>query len=553
MPKFAFKITYLYMAKVQKQNQKKPSSDNSQHKKSFSLISIIPSVPIYLVIFLLYWLFSNYVYADVFYICEQFSLFAFDSVLMKEVMAIWFGPAMYVGRMFLLLFKFPVLGGFVYALILTAISLLISYVFRLRNSWRLFSFIPFAWLMGLMHLGLNVYTRYDSSLIFSFPLVALLLLSVAAVVVKVVTKRSLMRTLKDYSNDKKLFNLSNCLVAIIAFAGLTYMAGTSYLNTVCTAKMQRLLQNQEWEEMIEAAQANKRPSKPVAAYYAIALVHTDQIVDKLFDIYFQYPNINLFNRTGGHDDGTFLFEPDVDLYGGLTNTSYHYNMEHSVTEGLTTYRLKAMCMAAMLNKETKLAYKYMSIIEKIPFEGQFVEKYKPMLYDKSLMASDPMLSRIIELQPHFNRFEEELVRPVFLGYYKTVSEGSKRVVMNSMAASLYTKDLNDFTNILSLFMNEPSVPPTFEQALIVQALRDSNSVFMDHLPEYAKTMTRQILSDARDLGDISVVDKGLNLRDKYTGNYLFYYFYQNIPDASQMDFESEEAAPQQQPTQSQVN
>ena len=481
----------------------------------------------HLLLFVLLWVFCSWVYDDVFYMTEQFSFFSFDPVLMEEITSLTLAPMVWSGRFLLLVFKYPLLGGMLYAAMLTAIAWLIGRLLPLKGWGSVIGLLlPWLWMAGLLYLGLNIFYRYEPSYVGSYPLIALLLLSIVYGVVRLLKKKG--------SCQERGQHIASFLVAVFisvaSFLGTTAYALTVNANTIATTRMQRLLQKQDWYKMIETAQQLKQPSRPVACYYAIALEMTDQLIEKMFDIYYQYPNIKLVNRTGGEDVGNFMYEPDADFYCGLVNPSYHLSMEHMVASGKTIYRLKQLFLCALVNNEIPLANKYMYMLEKVPFEGDFVKKYKPMIYDRSLVLADPVLSLVIEMMPLDDSYEETYINPLFLGYYKQLREGrSPRVYKNCLAAHLYTKELERFLSLLEQNPDNYNAA-AFYDALIVYALKTHNNEFLSSLPLYAINNVRNMLGEARSIPGKDSKEKGKKLRDKYLGLFAFYYFYQNIPD-----------------------
>ena len=114
--------------------------------------------------FFLSWLFSGWIYGDVFYISQQHTYFAFDTLLLKEVTIFWYGWAIVIGRFILLAFHYPIIGGCVYAAVLTLIAYLINYIFKCRGYASLIGIaVPFAWLFFLISLRLNLFYRYETS------------------------------------------------------------------------------------------------------------------------------------------------------------------------------------------------------------------------------------------------------------------------------------------------------------------------------------------------------------------------------------------------------
>lgn len=220
-----------------------------------------------------------------------------------------------------------------------------------------------------------------------------------------------------------------------------------------------------------------------------------------------------------------------DFHFGLINPAYHYCMEHTVMSGKSVYCLKYMFLTSLLRNEKELADKYLELISFVPFERSFVKKYRPMLFDNSLVNSDYLLSTVYSMIPASDAYEEEFPIPLYIWYHKYLNNFySRRTFENSMAVALYTKDLDDFTKLARIMPDEPTVPAAFEDALVVEAMRKNDMKFLQQIPEYAVSSTKQMLNEAASLRGKSTKEKGIALKDKYTGKYTFYYFYQNLKD-----------------------
>ena len=506
-----------------------------KERKAFS----VHSCP-YIVMFFLLWLFSGWIYGDVFYISQQHTYFAFDTLLLKEVTIFWYGWAIVIGRFILLAFHYPIIGGCVYAAVLTLIAYLINYIFKCRGYASLIGIaVPFAWLFFLISLRLNLFYRYETSFFVYIPVLLLLLLAVVSTGIRIWTKRKFPAIVLDKTESVKPQWLSTLTVAAL-FAGLYCYAWMFNENTIITTRLQRQLQNYQWEDMKETARKATRPTRPICAYYATALGYLNQLDEHLFDVYFQYPASHLVNRNEYDDIGTFYYAADLYLYMGLANPSWHRNIDHLTMEGLSAYNLKNLCRTAIVNNELIAAEKIMYIIEQMPFEGDFVEKYKPMIYDRNLMKNDPVLSRTEQLLPRLNAFEQEFFVPLFLGYYVDGGDGlPKGTEPISMAASLYTKQLDKFAYYF--YKNRPvgNIPSMYEEALLLFERKNSGKVTRERYSPYVYDGVRQLGLDARELPKDEKV-RGRELRDKYLGMYSMYYLYQNIPDENYPEPKPEE-------------
>ena len=509
-----------------------PTHTQSPQKRGF----VWPALPQNVCLFLALWAFCGGIYGDVFHMCEQWNYMAFDRVLMQDVIDLWYAPVALAGKFLLLSFRFPVLGGLVMSAMLTLFVWLFNYVFGLKGWWRLLGTLPvWGWLGWLVSLRLNIYFQYDSSLVFYVPFVALVVVALAAVIVRLSSKRHLQRLFAVRKDEGRRSQWLNWTVTVLLFVALWGDASVFHQDTIVTTKMQGQMQRQQWNEMIDAALACKQPTRPVAAYYIIALAQTDQLTNKMFDIFYQYPKIFLKTRTDDYQLGIDLYEADCSFFSGLVNTSYHMNMEHVVTSGPMIYRYKEMCLAAIVNKEMKLAEKYLAIIGKMPFENDFVERYRPMLYDYALVENDPMLSKVIDVLADVATFEQGFKPPVFVGYYVSLPSGhSRRQLINSIMACLYTKNLKEALPRVMYLAQQESLPGNIEEALLLNELKNPQMNLKQFNP-YTVAKTKEMLNEAHKYESLSSKEKGAKLRKDFMGLYSMYYFYQQVPDDNYND------------------
>ncbi|MDD7252060.1 MAG: DUF6057 family protein [Prevotellaceae bacterium] len=493
----------------------------------------LPHIPLLLVAFLLFWLFASVVYRYVFYMAEQNTYFAFDRVAMYDVLSTPGGWLIMAGRFFLLSFHWPLLGGLVLSLLLTIIAWLIDYVFRLRGWWRALSVIPsYAFLAYIVSIQLNLYYELDPGILFYVPLIALAVMTVVTLIVRLVSKRHLRCLFSLNKIENPLVEWGRGLIYLLMFVVLSVFALKTGDSALRTAHMQTLLQQNRYDEMIDVCKGMKHPTRTVCAYYAIALSQTDRILDGMFDIFYQYPNIHLKNKTFTDDFGTNYYAADCNFYSGLITPAYHINMEQCVIGGLNVYRLKYMYLCCLINGEIPLAEKYLRYIEQMPFEGQWVKEYRPMLYNSKLISTDPALAKVIELEPVSDAFEQSFSVPTFIGYNNSMLEGrSERALMNSLASCLYTKNLPGVMDRYgALLQLGQQLPKVVEEAVLLYSIRDPKNVDISKFTPYIVDIFRNFMSQAAQYKGKDAKYKGQMLKNQYLGFYPLYYFYENVPD-----------------------
>ena len=108
---------------------------------------------------------------------------------------------------------------------------------------------------------------------------------------------------------------------------------------ILTARMQMRMMDGDFEGMVDDAHDLERPTRSVAAYYAIGLVQTGQLLERQFDIPYDFPEMRL-ERHDGNEEYT-IFTGDCSFYAGLINTAYRCAMDYMVLYGPSLYNLEA--------------------------------------------------------------------------------------------------------------------------------------------------------------------------------------------------------------------
>jgi hypothetical protein len=478
------------------------------------------------------WIFCSVVYGDVFYMSEQNSYFAFDRTIMSNIFAMWDGWFILVGRFLLTSFHYPLFGGFVMALMLTLSTWLLSYVLGLKGRASVVPMLlPFVYLGVLVYKGLNLYYQREAGYPFAVLALILVVLALAAVVVRLLTKRKLRCPVRTSKEESAVSQWQQFGVVAVLFAVLLVFAIPFRQNTRATARMQRLMWDEEWDDMIDVAKSCSRPSRTVCCYYAIALEQTDQLVSSLFDIHFQYPDMNLTNLTGKRNAGTEYYASDGDFFAGLVNTSYHDCMERFVCEGPTLYRLKRLTLCALVNGESALAEKYLRIIGKAPFEGSFLEKYNSYVAHPSEAGKDPLIAKVREILPLEDDFVQRYRAPLFIGYNVGLTSGRcRRALDNSLMACLYAKLMDNFYERTAPLLQWGSIPRIYEEGLTVYAIRDISKLAPYKISPLTLSGVKQFYRSVYPLRgeDKKVIAK--KLEPDFGNMYPYYYFYENIPD-----------------------
>ena len=206
-------------------------------------------------------------------------------------------------------------------------------------------------------------------------------------------------------------------------------------------------------------------------------------------------------------------------------------------EGPTLRNLKMLCKASLLRSEWEVAEKYLTILSKVPFEGDFVEKYQAMLRRPDRVNADKEMARVRLTEPVHDAFENRFLPPVFLGYNADLLEGrSIQALHNALMVSIYTKKMPDF-----LFRSQPlrgTTPPvSFAEALLLlsgknpeilqqfsnlEMYRGRLTSFLEHTRQYLTTPEERAA-------------RARELFPQYKGYYPYYYFFGNLKATKKRD------------------
>ncbi|MBQ8098057.1 MAG: hypothetical protein IJ244_00855 [Bacteroidaceae bacterium] len=519
---------------MQKSKGKRSMTKAAEQKKNSignQLMRLMGKVSFIWLLLALVWLFVGLVYADMFYMAEQNSYFAFDKLLMKYVLDMNDGYVILTGRLLLLFFHYPLFGGFLLAALLAVSAWLMIKALSLKGYAQLIPVVlVFSYLGWLVSKGLNLYFNEEPGLVLAYPVMVFVLLGLAAIFKYLFSKKKVLSEQKDEGKGAVRQNAVVIAAELLLFVGLMVYTIPFHENTRATAKMNRLMEQEEWEKMIDVASKVKQPNRAVCCFYAIALSQTDQIATKLFDIHYQYPNLHLHNRSGKVDLSTEYYTADGDFYAGLVNTAYHECMERAVIDGPRVFLLKRMFLCALLNEEPALADKYLHMISKMPFEQSFVKRYAPYVDNLDLVTSDVNLSKVKELMPTEDTFEQWYKTPLFIGYNVMLTSGrSYRALVNSLAACLYAKDLGSFYMRTQPLRGQP-LAKTFEEAIVFYSMKEKDVSGQFQIAPYVKQTINGFLQEAVKYKGQDRKKVYYDLAPHYGGFYPFYYFFQNIPD-----------------------
>ena len=519
------------------------------------------------------WVWCTWIYGDVFQRAQQEAFVVSDAESMKFLTDKPLGHIYWLGRYLLLIYKSKWVGGLVLSLVLWGTARLTDRLFAAAPRWQgVGLLVPCAILGFLASKGLRLYYGGEPSLIVLLPLAALALV----VLIRIVCGLAGHRSQVTGHNFSFSWGWGLASLAIIL---LFWFGGWRQQNVRLTARMQNDCMEQNWERMISDGESARRPTRPVAAYYAVASLRMGQLLDNMFQIPYDYPDAGLdigkeraklpkeqqysYKTTEEYK----VLQSDCDFATGLVQPAYHYCLEYNVMNGPTTRNLKRMAVCSIMLGEKELAKKYFDILARVPLEGGFVERYRPMVDNAALIDADAELAAVKKLMvgeyaddapfldkyrpylfpieasgdrdvqvvaqrmaPKENKFEQSYAQPIFLGYYAKPLPTKRENVELVVATHLYSKALAAITAPVQIMQNEGiPINGVVKQAL---ACLIAQSPQMKEAFQLEPTYLGQLDEFRYDLMEARAKDPSREalrkaLKKKWLGTYYYYYFCEN--------------------------
>lgn len=486
-------------------------------------------LPVLFLFFVAVLLWSAWYYGSVFHLSREYSFWVADTRQLDFILSCSFGSLRYVGRALLMTYKYPWLGGLLLALMLTFGTWLVGYCWRLKAKWRFIQYLPALAYMGtITFYGLDIFFEAETGYILGVPFLALLVLAICGIMIRSFSRKkvhALFAVPADETQRDNLLQLAVCIVGFAAIIGFNEWK-RPYVRVI--TQLASMQQEQDWEGIQKVARAHAYQSnRPMACMYAIALVHTDQVGYRMYDIRLDYDSLYIHGMDGTHNNASNMYIPEGDYHGGFAESCMHACMEQMVMEGPKLRLMKLYIKSALMRGEWELCRKYLRILSDVPFEGDFCKKYGAMVGNDSLVNADPEIAKIRLTEPLHDSFESMYQAPLFMGYNLSLVEGrSVNALYNSLCVCLYTKLMPAFLARLEPIMG--STPPDI--------IADGILLSSTKSPGLETKFTGLNLRIPRIQSFMQQVQPYMSDRPghayelfgKYKGYYPYYYFFGNL-------------------------
>ena len=258
---------------------------------------------------------------------------------------------------------------------------------------------------------------------------------------------------------------------LCAVIGIIFTTSLMYhdQNYIDEMRMVRNASNDNWKEVLNIAEENKKPTGTMVFLKNIALMNEGDLLERSFKLGNDAANIN--NPDTLHVTLLDIASPLVYYNYGMLNEAIRLNFENAIQAGFSPFYLKMLARCAQAKGDKKLVERYTTILHHHPFYGD----WQPA----------PVSANIKELQKCFpdeltgvENSESYLVNGISLWFESNSKVASEQALFYSMLRCDSRRFWASLRNYVALHMNE-EFPLHAMEAYIL---------FIDKAPEEKRMM-----------------------------------------------------------------
>ena len=266
--------------------------------------------------------------------------------------------------------------------------------------------------------------------------------------------------------------LSKAIVPVLcAVAGIVFTTSFMYYdqNYIDEMRMVRYASNDNWSEVLNLAEKDKKPTSTMVFLKNIALMNMGGLLDRSFKLGNDAASIN--NPDTLHVTLLDIASPLVYYNYGMMNEAIRLNFENAIQAGFSPFYLKMLTRCALAVEDKKLVERYTTILHHHPFYGD----WQPA----------PVTEKIKELQKCYpdeltgvENSESYLVNGISLWYGSDSKVASEQALLYSMLRCDSRRFWPSLRNYVELHLDE-EFPLHAMEAYIL---------FIDKAPEEKRMM-----------------------------------------------------------------
>ena len=154
---------------------------------------------------------------------------------------------------------------------------------------------------------------------------------------------------------------------LCAAAGIFYTYSQMYYdkNYIDEMRMVRYAEDDNWKEVLNLAEENKKPTSTMMFIKNIALMNEGGLLDRSFKL--GNDAANLYNPDSVHVSFLDIVSPLAYFNYGMVNESIRLSFENAIQAGFSPFYLKMLTRCALAAGDKKLVERYITILHHRPF------------------------------------------------------------------------------------------------------------------------------------------------------------------------------------------
>ena len=258
---------------------------------------------------------------------------------------------------------------------------------------------------------------------------------------------------------------------LCAAAGIFFTWSQMYhdQNYIDEMRMVRYAEDDNWKEVLQIAEGNKKPTTTIVFLKNVALMNEGGLLDRSFKIgNIGYP---LHNPDSVHSSFLDVASPLAYYNYGMINEGIRLSYENAIQSGFCPFFLKVLARCAKAKGDKELEERYTTLLNHLPFYGD----WQPA----------PVSETVKSLQNCFpdeitgvENSDSYIVNVISLWYNSDSKAASEQALLYAMMRCDSRRFWSALRNFVKLHMNE-SFPVHAQEAYIL---------YMDKAPEEKRMM-----------------------------------------------------------------
>ena len=156
-----------------------------------------------------------------------------------------------------------------------------------------------------------------------------------------------------------------------AVAGIIFTWSLMYSdrNYIDEMRMVRYAADDNWKEVLNIAENNKRPTRTMVFIKNVALMNEGGLLDRSFKL--GNDDVNITNPDSLHVTLLDIASPLVYYNYGMMNEAIRLNFEMAIQAGFSPFYLKTLSRCALAVGDKKLVERYTTLLHHLPFYGDW--------------------------------------------------------------------------------------------------------------------------------------------------------------------------------------